>query len=100
MEGGTTVHFDTEGPEAALAAAREAAGDGDVSVAGGAATVRQYLKAGQIDELRLHIAPIVLGQGENLWTGVGDVGLEPVAVSGTSLVTHVTYRRSSHLTLT
>jgi dihydrofolate reductase len=100
MEGGTTFHFVTEGPEAALAAAREAAGDGDVSVAGGAATVRQYLKAGQIDELRLHIAPIVLGQGENLWTGVGDVGLEPVAVSGTSLVTHVTYRRSSHLTLT
>jgi dihydrofolate reductase len=100
MEGGTTFHFVTDGPEAALALAREAAGDGDVSIAGGAATVRQYLKAGWIDELRLHIAPIVLGRGENLWTGVGDVGLEPIAVSGTSLVTHVTYRRSSHLTLT
>jgi dihydrofolate reductase len=100
MEGGTSFHFVTDGPEAALAAAREAAGDGDVSIAGGAATVRQYLKAGEIDELRLHIAPIVLGQGENLWTDVGDVGLEPVAVSGTSLVTHVTYRRSSHLILT
>jgi dihydrofolate reductase len=100
MDGGTTFHFVTDGPDAALERAREAAGDGDVSIAGGAATVRQYLKAGQIDELRLHIAPIVLGQGENLWTGVGDIGLEPVAVSGTSLVTHVTYRRSSHLTLT
>jgi dihydrofolate reductase len=100
MEGGTTFYFVTDGPEAALARAREAAGDGDISIAGGAATVRQYLKAGQIDELRLHIAPIVLGQGENLWTGVGDVGLEPVAVSGTSLVTHVNYRPSSHLTLT
>jgi dihydrofolate reductase len=100
MEGGTTFHFVTDGPEVALARAREAAADGNVSIAGGAATVRQYLKAGAIDELRLHIAPIVLGQGENLWTGVGDIGLEPVAVSGTSLVTHVTYRSSSHLTLT
>src|SRR3954471_17166977 len=100
MEGGTTFHFITDGPEAALERAREAAGDGDVSIAGGAATVRQYLKAGLIDELRLHIAPVVLGRGENLWTGVGDVGLEPVEVSGTSLVTHVTYRTSSHLTLT
>jgi dihydrofolate reductase len=100
MEGGTTFHFVTDGPEAALARAREAAGDGDVSIAGGAATLRQYLKAGQVDELRLHIAPIVLGQGENVFTGVGDIGLEPIAVSGTSLVTHVTYRRSSHLTLT
>jgi dihydrofolate reductase len=71
-----------------------------VSIAGGAATVRQYLKAGEIDELRLHIAPIVLGEGSNLWTGVGDIGLEPVEAWGTSLVTHVTYRRSSHLTLT
>jgi dihydrofolate reductase len=100
MEGGTTFHFITDGPETALERAREAAGDGDVSIAGGAATVRQYLKAGLIDELRLHIAPVVLGRGENLWTGVGDVGLEPVEVSGTSLVTHVTYRTSSHLTLT
>jgi dihydrofolate reductase len=100
MEGGTTFHFVTDGPQAALARAREAAGDGDVSIAGGAATVRQYLKAGSIDELRLHIAPVVLGQGENVFTDVGDVGLEPIAVSGTSLVTHVTYRRSSHLTLT
>jgi dihydrofolate reductase len=99
MEGGTTFHFVTDGPQAALARAREAAGDGDVSIAGGAATVRQYLKAGSIDELRLHIAPVVLGQGENVFTD-GDVGLEPIAVSGTSLVTHVTYRRSSHLTLT
>jgi len=100
MEGGTTFHFVTDGPEAALARARDAAGDGDISIAGGATTVRQYLKAGQIDELRLHIAPIVLGQGVNLWEGAGDVGLEPIDVSGTSLVTHVTYRRSSHLTLT
>jgi dihydrofolate reductase len=100
MQGGTTFHFVTDGPEAALERAREAAGDGDISIAGGATTVRQYLKAGQIDELRLHIAPIVLGQGENLWTGVGDIGLEPVETWGTSLVTHVTYRRSSHLTLT
>ncbi|GAA1844958.1 dihydrofolate reductase family protein [Actinomadura bangladeshensis] len=92
MQGGTTFHFVTDGIEAAMARAREAAGAADIAVAGGAQTVNQYLAAGMIDELRLHIAPIVLGAGERLFTGVGDLGLEPVAVSHTDLVTHVTYR--------
>ncbi|QKW37090.1 dihydrofolate reductase family protein [Actinomadura sp. NAK00032] len=93
MKGGTTFNFVTDGVEAAMERARRAAGDADVSVAGGAQTVNQYLKAGLIDELRLHIAPIVLGAGERLFADVGDLALEPVAVSHTDLVTHVTYRR-------
>jgi dihydrofolate reductase len=92
MKGRTTFHFVTDGIESALAQAQEAAGDADVAVAGGAQTVNQYLAAGLIDELRLHVAPIVLGAGERLFEGVGDLALEPVAVSRTDLVTHVTYR--------
>jgi dihydrofolate reductase len=92
MQGGTTFTFVTDGAEAALAQARAAAGDGDVAIAGGAATVRQYLSAGLLDELRLHIVPVVLGAGERLFDGVGDVALEQLEASGTGLVTHVTYR--------
>src|SRR3954462_1918406 len=66
MQGGTTFTFVTDGPESALAQAREAAGDGDVAIAGGAATVNQYLAAGAIDVLRLHVAPVLLGAGERL----------------------------------
>ena len=76
MEGGTTFHFVTDGIESALAQARAAAGDRDVSIAGGAATVNQYLAAGAIDELRLHVAPVVLGAGERLFEGVGPLDFE------------------------
>ncbi|MGO4144795.1 dihydrofolate reductase family protein [Paenarthrobacter sp. YAF11_1] len=92
MEGGTTFHFVTDGIEAALAQAREAAGDRDVAIAGGAQTARQYLSAGLMDELRLHISPVILGGGERLLDGVGDVTLEPIEARGTGLVTHVRYR--------
>jgi dihydrofolate reductase len=92
MQGGTTFSFVTDGIESALAQAREAAGDGDVAIAGGAATVNQYLAAGAIDELRLHVAPVVLGAGERLFDGVGDLTLERLDVSGTDLVTHLSYR--------
>ena len=92
MQGGTTFSFVTDGIESALAQARKAAGSKDVAIAGGAQTVRQYLSAGLIDELRLHIAPIVLGAGERLLDGVANLKLEPTEVSGTSLVTHVRYR--------
>ena len=92
MQGGTTFYFVTEGIESALAQARKAAGSKDVAIAGGAQTVRQYLSAGLIDELRLHIAPVVLGAGERLLDGVVNFKLEPTAVSGTRLVTHVRYR--------
>ncbi|MFB4309765.1 dihydrofolate reductase family protein [Actinomadura sp. GTD37] len=92
MKGGTTFSFVTDGAESALARARRAAGEADVAIAGGAQTVNQYLAAGVIDELRLHVAPIVLGAGERLFEDVGDLALEPVEVSHTDLVTHVTYR--------
>lgn len=92
MQGGTTFNFVAEGVESALTQARKAAGSKDVAIAGGAQTVRQYLSAGLIDELRLHIAPIVLGAGERLLDGVENLELEPTEVSGSRLVTHVRYR--------
>jgi dihydrofolate reductase len=91
MKGGTTFHFVTGGIVEALDRAREAAGDRDVAIAGGAATVNQYLAAGLVDELRLHVAPVVLGQGERLFEGVGRLELTPVEARHTALVTHVRY---------
>jgi dihydrofolate reductase len=92
MQGGTTFHFVTDGIEAALEQARAAAGDQDVAIAGGASTVNQYLAAGLLDQLHLHIVPIVLGGGERLLEGVGDPTLEPVEVVASPAVTHVEYR--------
>lgn len=91
MAGGTTFHFVTGGIEEALKRAREAAGEKTVAIAGGAATVNQFLTAGLIDELRLHVAPVVLGRGERLFDGVGHTAITPVAVRHTDLVTHLTY---------
>jgi dihydrofolate reductase len=92
MQGGTTFTFVTDGIESALAQAREAAGSGDVAIAGGASTVNQCLAAGAIDELRLHVAPVVLGAGERLFEGVGALNLGRVEVRATDLVTHLSYR--------
>jgi dihydrofolate reductase len=92
MHGGTTFYFVTDGVESALALAREAADDRTVAIAGGAATVNQYLAAGLIEELRLHVAPVLLGAGERLFEGVGDLNLELLDTSGTELVAHLTYR--------
>jgi dihydrofolate reductase len=92
MQGGTTFTFVTDGIESALAQAREAAGSADIAIAGGAGTVNQYLAAGAIDELRLHVVPVVLGAGERLFEGVADLSLELLDVSGTDLVTHLSYR--------
>jgi len=92
MDGGTTFHFVTDGIESALAQAREAAGDGDISIHGGATTVNQYLAAGVIEEMRLHIAPYTLGAGVRLYDGVPPLDLEQVEARATSSVLHVTYR--------
>ena len=92
MQGGTTFHFVTDGIESALEQARAAAGDRDVSIAGGASAVSQYLAAGLLDELHLHIVPVVLGAGERLLDDVGDPELEPVEVVASPAVTHVRYR--------
>ena len=70
MEGGTVFHFVTDGIEAALGRAREAANGKDVRIGGGAATIRQYLQAGLVDEMHLAIAPVLLGRGETLLAGV------------------------------
>jgi dihydrofolate reductase len=92
MEGGTTFTFVTDGIESALRQAREAAGDGDIAIAGGASAIGQYLAAGLLDELQLHIVPIVLGGGARLLEDVGDPRLEPVDVVASPHVTHVKYR--------
>ncbi|HEX6748486.1 MAG TPA: dihydrofolate reductase family protein [Longimicrobium sp.] len=70
MEGGTVFHFVTDGIEAALERARAAAGQLDVRVGGGAATLRQYLQAGLVDEMHLAVSPILLGDGEHLLAGL------------------------------
>jgi dihydrofolate reductase len=67
-------------------------GDRNVAVAGGAATVNQYLAAGLIDELRTHIAPVTLGGGARLFDGVPPLHLELLAVRAASLTTHISYR--------
>ncbi|GAB1510913.1 dihydrofolate reductase family protein [Actinophytocola sp. KF-1] len=92
MDGGTTFHFVTDGIEAAFKRAREAAGDGDISIHGGATTVNQYLAAGHIDELRLHIAPFTLGAGTRLFDGVPPLNLEQVSSRAARSVTHLVYR--------
>ena len=93
LEGGTVFNFVTEGIEAALALAREAAGEKDVSIAGGPGTLNQYLAAGLVDELRLHVAPFVAGHGERVFDGVGGIELKPVSSRATPHVTHLVYRR-------
>jgi dihydrofolate reductase len=70
MEGGTVFHFVTSGIEAALERAREAAGDRDIRIGGGASTIRQYLSAGLVDQMYFVIAPILLGSGESLLAGL------------------------------
>jgi dihydrofolate reductase len=92
MAGGTIFHFVTDGIQAALERARSAAGGKDVAIAGGASTVNACLAANLIDELRLHIAPVLLGAGERLFGGVTDLDLDPVQVVGSPAVTHVSYR--------
>ena len=92
MQGGTTFTFVTDGIESALEQARTEAGGKHVAIAGGASAVQQYLAAGLLDELYLHIVPIVLGSGQRLLENVGDPTLEPVKVVASPAVTHIKYR--------
>ena len=94
MDGGTTFTFVTDGPESALAQARRAAGDGRVAIAGGAATLNQYLSLGAIDELRLHVVPITLGAGERVFDGVTGLTFDIGHVRPTEHVVHVTLYRA------
>ena len=93
MEGGTTFHFVTDGPESALEQAREAAGGKDVGLWGGGQTVQQYLAAGLLDELELHVAPVLLGDGARIFDGRNaGAQLEQVRAVEAPGVTHLTYR--------
>ena len=94
MQGGTTFTFVTEGIEAALDQARKAAGEKDVTLAGGASIAQQYLKAGLVDELQIHVAPVFLGDGVRLFESLGDdrPDLEVTRVVDSPTVTHLRYR--------
>jgi len=94
MKGGTTYHLVTDGIESALERARAAAGGEDVRLWGGAQVVNQYLAAGLLDELELHIVPVLLGDGARLFDNLGDaeVQLEQVRAVEAPGVTHLKYR--------
>ncbi|MGA8619417.1 MAG: dihydrofolate reductase family protein [Candidatus Sulfotelmatobacter sp.] len=70
MEGGTTFYFVTDGVESALEKAKDAAKGKDVRIGGGVSVIRQYLMADQIDEMHLAVSPVLLGEGENLFSGI------------------------------
>ncbi|WP_406397879.1 dihydrofolate reductase family protein [Streptomyces sp. NBC_00879] len=91
--GGTTFHFVDDGIEHALEQAREAAGDRDVRIAGGGATILEYLNAGLVDEFSITLSPVLFGAGTRLFDGVdaSKVALEPVRSEPSSRVTHLTY---------
>ena len=91
-EGGTTFTFVTEGIESALEQAREAAGDKDVAVAGGASIAQQYLRAGLMDEMQIHVVPLFLGGGVRLFDELEGIELEQTRVVHSPAVTHVRYR--------
>lgn len=93
LEGGTSFQFVPDGIEEALAEAQEAAGENPVAIAGGANTIVQFLRAGLIDELRLHIAPIHLGHGEPISVEDIETHMDRVSRRETTLATHVYYQR-------
>ena len=98
MEGGTTFHFITGGIHEALDRAREAAAGKDVRIGGGAATIRQYLREGLIDELHIAISPVLLGRGEPLFTGVDlrALGYQCGEFVKSEKATHFVLRRHGH----
>ena len=94
MEGGTTFYFVTSGIEEALGLAKQAAGDKDVKIGGGVSTVRQYLQAGFVDSVHLAVAPVLLGQGEALLTGLD------LPAMGFSVTEHEATEHATHVVLT
>lgn len=94
MEGGTTFHFVTDGIEAALERAKAAAGERDVRIGGGAATIRQYLAARLVDEMHVALSPVILGRGEPLFAGLD------LAALGYRVTEHAATRHATHVVLT
>jgi dihydrofolate reductase len=93
MQGGTVFHFVTDGIEAALARAKQAAGGRDVRIGGGVATIRQYLEAKLVDEMHLVLSPVLLGGGEALFAGIDLPGL------GYAVTRHVPSEKAMHMML-
>jgi dihydrofolate reductase len=95
MEGGTKFIFVTDGIQSALRQAKEAAGDKDVRIGGGVATIRQYLQAGLVDEMHLALSPVLMGKGENLFSGLdlNALGFKCVERVSTELATHVVLKK-------
>jgi dihydrofolate reductase len=93
MLGGTTFHFVTDGIESALKQARAAAGVKDIKIGGGVDTVRQYIQAGHVDEIHLAMAPVAIGQGEALFSGLD------LRALGYRTVEHVATERATHIVL-
>jgi len=95
MAGGTTFYFVSEGIHAALERAREAANGKDVRLGGGVETVRQYLRAGLVDELHIAIAPVILGSGEALFTNINllSLGYQVMESVATPNATHIVITR-------
>ena len=94
MEGGTTFYFVTDGIEAALQQARIAANGKEIRLSGGVSTIQQYLRAGLVDELHLAMSPVLLGAGENLFSGVN------LAELGYECIEHVSTANAIHLVVT
>ena len=102
MEGGTTFHFVTGGLDAALQKAKEAANGKDVRIGGGVSVICQYLTAGKIDELHLAFSPVVLGEGEHLFSGINlpNLGFAPVKTVYGENATHVILQKNSSRSIT
>jgi dihydrofolate reductase len=96
MDGGTTFHFMTDGIAAALQRATQAAGGKRVRLGGGVATVRQYLQAGLIDELHLALSPVLMGHGENLFSGLNwpALGYQCLNQQAGEAAIHITLRKT------
>jgi dihydrofolate reductase len=96
MLGGTTFYFVTDGIHAALDRAKQAAGDKDVGIAGGADVVQQYVKAGMIDKMEIHVVPLLLGSGTRLFDNMDgrQAYYECIRVISSPAVTHLKYRRT------
>ena len=91
-EGGTTFTFVTDGVESALKQAKEAAGDKDIQISGGANAIQQFIKAGLVDEIQIHMPHVLLGGGRKLLENLGDAKMEKIKVIDSPDVTHLLFR--------